>query len=146
MGKKTAVIFIMLANIIMLVHHFMPHHLPQPNEKICEIACHIKDIASKKCPHNHTQLFPPQSDNHHAAAWNLEDCQLEEIHIRFDNHNQIAQSDPLNFQLFTYSNPELTSDAAPVKELASHEIKPYLIKHYRSRFVRNTGLRAPPHC
>lgn len=144
--KTTGIIFILIANIIMLVHHFVPHHFPQPEENICQIAFHIKDAASKECPHNHTQLFLPQSDSHNTHTWNIEDCLLEEIHIRVDENNQIVQSDDIGQQPLILVQNEILIVSEPVTELFTHEIKPGVPPVKDPDFVRNNGLRAPPYC
>ena len=146
--KRTGVIFILFANIIMLAHILMPHHNHYLVEESCQIACHVEDSPTGVCPHNDMQRFSPETDcneNHHQGLY-FEDCHLEDIHIRYDENNLITESGHADYQPITLAQTEILIISEPEVELRHDEIKPYLLANYKTDFVRITGMRAPPYC
>lgn len=146
MGKKTALIFILLANIIMLAHMLLPHHNHNLTIESCEIVSHSINSPTHICPHNDTQKFTSKSESGKHLQLDFDDCLLENIHIRFDNQNQIEQNNDIDFPSFVFTILNAVFEITQVETFALKHTKPHLIKPYHNTFVRNIGLRAPPFC
>ncbi len=145
MRRKTGIILILIANIIMMAHHLIPHHEPSfTNSYECLIAYHtIKQ--SSKCPNNHTHNFN-KSNNSHNQLLDIDDCSLEEIHIRYNEHNQITENDIADISSLLLFQNDILSTSEPMEEINTEVLKPYLLPKYNTNYVRIIGLRAPPHC
>ena len=146
MGKRTALFFIIMANIIMLAHLILPHHNHILTVEPCKITSHTLNSPKHVCPHNDTQKFIAKNESGKHIELNFEDCLLEDIHLRFDNQNQIEQNNDFDFQSFVFTIFHSDSDITQIETLTLNPTKPYLIKPYHNTFVRTTGLRAPPFC
>ena len=148
MKNKTAILFILLANIVMLVHHFMPHHQPlSETSDQCQLVCQI-EIEEKACPTTHTQqLNGKNAEQYPLHIFDIEDCTLEEIHLRFSNkQNQVADYDYNQLPLLIYLRHVIIELIEPIETTITQLAQPYIYPKYNTNFVRIYGMRAPPFC
>jgi len=138
MKKTTAYIFILLANIVLLVHAVTfhhHHHTPNCNEST---HCQSNDIA---CKHS------SPADSHQHDGSGAEDCGLEQAVVLPSNQgrhesDRIAGPDNLSYDsLFTLVHAG-TDSLIPAFDIDL----PIPVVHYSyaSFIVASLGLRAPP--
>lgn len=148
MKNKTAVFFILLANIIMLAHHFIPHHQPldETNDQ-CQLACQ-RNIEEKACPNIHTQQIKSrQTEQSPIHFFDIEDCTLEEIYLRFSNkQNQVADHDNNQLPILIFLRQSIVELTEPIETTFTQLAQPYIYPKYNTNFVRIYSMRAPPFC
>ena len=128
-----------------MAHHFIPHHEPNFTTNYeCLIAYHTVNHSSK-CPNSHTHNFN-SNNNSHNHLLDIDDCSLEEIHIRYNEHNQITESDIVDISPLLLLQNEILITSEPVEDIDSEVLKPYLLPKYNTNYIRTIGLRAPPYC
>ncbi|MDR2292409.1 MAG: hypothetical protein LBE11_02925 [Prevotellaceae bacterium] len=136
MKRATALIFLLLANIIMLAHVFVPH-------------C---DYNSKTSASISMQVVQPENDtnccsceNYHHKHGIDEECVLTQDYIKNgkdDKTTSFADFILLAYPFIHVNNSIPTTDS----ELLSFQYQPYLLSYYCVSILPATGLRAPPTC
>lgn len=143
------IFFLLLANVIILVHSFIPHYHVGENVHCCTAGHHHYE--------NHPQdfhfhpggvLLPQKTEKHHGGI-SFEDCLLDRIYIRFDNSNHTLQSANTEI-VFLITSLFLNSLDSVLFETDTGNFpfrqKPYLQTSYTEVISRSSGLRAPPFC
>jgi hypothetical protein len=135
MKRATALIFLLLANIIMLAHAFVPH-------------CDYNKISSSVV----LSVIQSENDNnccscktfHHSHDTDIE-CLLSQIYARIENDDKTATF--ADFILLSYPFVSVNNlITAANTEFLSFQYKPYLLSYYCANILPATGLRAPPAC
>ncbi len=139
--KRTAIFFILLANIVLLVHAVVPHHHHQEQVCIENEHCQNDSLA-----HNHNT---PEHNHEHDGENSSESCALKQavvipansVRQEFkclgydDNHSTFV-----NFHAILFSIEFIPF----VQKVVSNKQIP-LITYSHSNFVSaSLGLRAPP--
>jgi hypothetical protein len=135
MKRVTALTFLLLANIIMLAHIFVPH-------------CDYNKI-SVNIP---LSVIQSENDNnccackafHHSHDTDIE-CLLSQIYARLENDDKptaLADFILLSYPFVSVNNFIPTTNT----EFLSIQYKPYLLPHYCAFIFQSKGLRAPPAC
>jgi hypothetical protein len=147
MKRALGISFLLLANVITLVHSVVPHHHHNGIPVAFAITHHEhSDIEHDHHLHDTAQPVKQEGDSHkHTIA---EECLLQTVYVKI-NHGERAFRlmdngfDPF-FCLFvlyaTYSIPEITDYGLPFWQ------KPYLISYLTEYISQSLGLRAPPVC
>ncbi|MDR1984433.1 MAG: hypothetical protein LBQ28_06400 [Prevotellaceae bacterium] len=136
MKKTAALIFLLIANIIILLHAFVPHcdYNQMPADLLlsgynAEIDNHC--CSADACHHSHDIA---------------EDCLLTQNYVnRIGNDEETIASDNfilLSYPLISVDYPVTVADS----EFLSFQYKPYLLSYYSAFIVSGIGLRAPPVC
>lgn len=145
MRKSTAILFLLCAYLVLLVHNVVPHHHHD------SIACFIIPVQEKHdstCCTHHEDDHP----NKHNSDDSNDDCLL----------NDVLAILPLQFKLeyheYTIATKLIYSiqylpgikGSEPVQErsipLIDLRHKPFLDFSYEYFATRCLGMRAPPHC
>ncbi len=136
--KSLTVFFILIANIILLVHAVIPHHSHQ--NEVCLGNAHIQanSVAYNSC-----------SNHKHSNEKETEGCALNKVVVVL---SQQLKSEIRSFDCAaTYSQLDATQSVILNKSFDSlflidiSNIKPPLLTFIYSSFVGNSiGLRAPP--
>ncbi|MDR0795674.1 MAG: hypothetical protein LBE79_06435 [Tannerella sp.] len=126
MRKKVAIYFLLLANIILLVHTVLPHH-HHTNGTVCFFtdSCN-KDITDSKASHHKT----------------YDECSLANIFIRQQTGENLVKHELLS-QTLLFLIPYNSIDLKLIIAFHSEHI-PFLKSKYISAELRTCGLRAPP--
>jgi len=143
--KITALVFLMIANAVILVHAIISHH--NYNCIPVVVASTHNEHDSNSYLHNDTQSFGHCINLH--CHENFEDCALTKIYVipckcnqTFLPHNCDFELLPCFFVLFSdYSMPQIADGIGlPFRQ------KPYLIPYLTEYTSQSLGLRAPPSC
>lgn len=145
MKKAIGIIFILLANIIMLAHAAIPHHHHDfiPVAVVTDIHNHNSDN------HDHNHAVPVEEDNHHSTQHSegLEDCLLTQSYLKTNIINQIGQT--IFIQYLPWLVPEFCNDFQ-IKYTDYGNLpfrqQPYFVPSYDHYIAQSLGLRAPPFC
>ncbi|MDR0421305.1 MAG: hypothetical protein LBH30_07665 [Prevotellaceae bacterium] len=135
MKRTTALIFLLLANMIMLAHEFVPHcDYGQTPASISLPVIHVESdehgCQSETCRHGHDAG---------------EECFLSQTYLRVENN--VKETEPVDFILLSYPAVSVISHfTALYYETAAFQYKPYLQSHYCAFVLPVRGLRAPPAC
>lgn len=139
--RVTPIVFIMLANILLLAHAVLPHH--HHHKQVCLVQSHcINDNIS-------TGHSTGKESHNHDGENNQDDCVLKELiaipsndwkqEFKFtasDYHQQ--DNDAFHYNLLNIGEEAIT--AIFLQSVSVHEIK-YSYSYYVSTSL---GLRAPP--
>lgn len=132
----------------MLVHHLTPHHQPlyETNDQ-CQLACQ-RMTEEKACPYTHTlQLKGRHTEQAPLHIFDIEDCTLEEIYLRFNNkQNQVVDYDYNQLPILIYLRHVIVELTEPIETTLTQLAQPYIYPKYNTNFVRIYGMRAPPFC
>ena len=141
MRNKTAFIFVLLANMVMLAHAVIPHH--HHTEAPIEIAVECTDTNHEE--HTHHERIPFCDDDHEQGE--IAPCILTAAMLTPNNQfryntslEQISTSDILLFTLLVFNYNAIADDIPnAVAEIEN-------IPLYSRLLVSSQGLRAPPVC
>ncbi|MDR3227676.1 MAG: hypothetical protein LBT56_08420 [Prevotellaceae bacterium] len=137
MKKAASLIFLLLADIIILAHAFVPHCEYNKMLIPLSMAVHHADNDNHCCS---------SQTNHHSSD-EEDDCLLTRTYLKIEeNEKEITSVDCiLNCHLFSiiYINSLITTANS---EFLSFKYKPYLSHHYCVFVATFIGLRAPPVC
>ncbi len=146
MKRSASLFFILLANIIILVHSTIPHHHEGAKETKCRIMAHKHLDSNSKCPHNDTYKF--QNNNSDTTGSNgitFEECQLEDIYIRpTDNDNSIGGNNSALESIMYYIPHFILRLILPEPLQEIHTYATYVCPTYDSIVSQLQLLRAPP--
>ncbi len=141
MKKTVTIIFLCLANLILLAHIVVPHH-----HHNAVVACFLSpehDNAEESCPSSHDH----EKSHHHEG--NTENCLVKEIFVRVEKDKKAACSDCSHIQL-SLCLPKIFLNLSLSENIDtdgfSHPPKPYLVSYLHSYIASSLGLRAPPAC
>ena len=130
MIRRTAsILFLLLANLILLVHTVIPHH------HHANLICFKHDL----------QLTDNHDDNHHDKDNDI--CSLQNIIVIVQNNQEIKSVSPQNYIDQFNNSQALLSNSNQYIPIQSKII---WLKHYHSPpyysplFENNKGLRGPP--
>jgi len=140
-NRTSALVFILLANIILLVHAVIPHHHHQ--EQVCIESTHCEDDGSE---HHHKNTDP---DHEHDGENNADDCILKQIvvfptnkgKLEFEFISEINNDFPFNDFHFAFVNTKPRADTPIFLKDISHQ---FFISFHRNILTTSIGLRAPP--
>ncbi|MDR2066211.1 MAG: hypothetical protein LBP85_10975 [Prevotellaceae bacterium] len=135
MKRTTALIFLLLACIIMLVHAFVPHcDYDQTSITVSLSVIH---------PENDSNCC--SCENYHHSHDIDAECLLTQIYVKNGNENRITL--PVDFILLSYPFIHVNNSVSTINtESLSFQYKPYLLSYYSVFILPATGLRAPPVC
>ncbi|MDR2125721.1 MAG: hypothetical protein LBP63_02670 [Prevotellaceae bacterium] len=133
MRKATALIFLLLANVIMLAHTFVPH-----------------------CDYGQTSVITPlslilsENDGHCSSCCHHshdieEECFLTQKYVKIDNDDETALPANVILQVCQFISVNNFVTAINSESL-SFQYKPYLLTYYCAFVLPTIGLRAPPAC
>ena len=135
-----ALLFLLLANTVLLVHVSIPHH--HHNEAaVCFSTNHGADQEEM---HKHAHNSGCQ---HHHDGSEMEECPLKEVYVRLENNKLLVDVSLENdFQypvlLFSFNPIDRITD---LKGLPFRQ-NPYPLLCYTDHISQSLGLRAPPVC
>jgi hypothetical protein len=138
MRKKTAFIFLLLANMVLLAHAVIPHHHHADVPTEVAVNCNNQE------EHSHHENLPICNDDHEHGETTA--CEFTEgiltpnIHNRLNVPSEQVSFDILFFTLFVSNYSTIISCIDfPIEEIGSIPL--------HSRFlISSQGLRAPPVC
>ena len=150
MKKAITLSFLLLANIIILVHTFVPHHrhnqisftLDASSGKLCD------DATYEYCCDDDIMITQQEGNSHHHHH-TLKECVLESAttFTRINDNKRTFQLFNFNLLSVLFSLPSehslfrITDNVgAPFRQ------KPYLQFYYIEYLSLSLGLRAPPIC
>lgn len=140
MRNKTAFIFVLLANILMMAHAAIPHH--HHTEAPEEIA--VECSHEEEHDHHHENLPVCNDDHEHGETT---PCILTAATLVPNNQNrlnelleQVIDSEILFYTLFVFNSANISLE--PDFEIEVFEDIPL----YSRLLVSSQGLRAPPVC
>ena len=141
MKKAITFSFLLLANIVLLVHVSIPHH-HHDKAAVCFLATHCADSEET---HKHA---PDSGCQQHDDGNTIEECPLKAVYVRLENNKLLVDLSLENdFQypvLFLLSiNP--IDKMVDLKGLPFRQ-NPYLLPCYTDHISQSLGLRAPPVC
>lgn len=126
---------LLLANIIMLAHTFVPH---------CDYGQTSVNL-SLPVIHSENGDNPCQSGTYHHSHDADEECFLAQNYLIIESNEKIIT--PVDFILLSYP---LVSACYNITfgylESLTLQYKPYLLSHYCAFILPVRGLRAPPAC
>ena len=139
MRNKTAFIFVLLANLVLLAHAVIPHHYHTKSEIVFSLECSQED------EHNHDESFLICHEEHEEHE--TESCSIAQTLLlpnnQFrvsDNTAELESADILFIALFVY-NFSSQNNFADDSYIAEENIP------IPTRFlISSQGLRAPPVC
>ncbi|MDR1553033.1 MAG: hypothetical protein LBS69_06180 [Prevotellaceae bacterium] len=135
MKRAIALTFLLLANIIMLAHIFVPHC---DYNKISATAP-LSVIQSENDSH-----CCSCEDFHHSHDTDME-CLLSQIYARLENNDKTTTL--ADFILLSYPFVSVNDSVPTINaESLSFHYKPYLLSYYCAFIFPTIGLRAPPAC
>jgi hypothetical protein len=141
MRNRTAFIFVLIANIVMMAHAVIPHH--HHADALIEIA--VECTNSNHEEHEHNERMPICDDEHEPGE--LATCFITTAMLTPNNQfrtdtslEQISNSDILLFTLLVFNYNAIADDIPnAVAEIEN-------IPLYSRLLVSSQGLRAPPVC
>ena len=146
MKRSIAIFMTFIANIILLAHIVVPHHFASQPIEFCNVSLHKLSSIADFCPHTDNQSVSQNTEakgNHDIA---IEDCQLEDIHIRLSKEKYTLNPDECDI------SPEVLQIAYFITELLTPQVcikedlfKQYTTPNYSFEATISVGLRAPPH-
>jgi hypothetical protein len=137
MKRTAALIFLLLANIIMLAHAFVPHCDYDQTSTTASLSLTVIQSA------NNSHCC--SCENYHHSHEIDAECLLSQIYIRNGNEDKITL--PADFVLLPYPFIPVNNSVAAINpESLSFQYKPYLLSYYCVFILPITGLRAPPVC
>ena len=139
--RVPAILFIILANIVLLAHAFIPHH--HHEKEVCIVSSHCESDSDS---HNHDSA---NHKHHHHGENNVDGCVLQQILIspqnkikheikRVNLDNDLFHTD--SFQALLIGNHFVL---ASFLDLPKTE-PPILFFTYQNYAGKVTGMRAPP--
>lgn len=136
MTKRTAILFILLANIVLLAHAVLPHHHHKQQVCIEGSHCEEEEDISQTTAHGH------QHDNHTNSAT----CVLKQAVIIPSTEGKFFKccdnySDNHSYNYYILFNPG-NIDLQPISEVVA--FIPVLPSFLTSSVTITPGLRAPP--
>jgi hypothetical protein len=133
--RARSLIFLLLADIIILAHAFVPHceynTMPIP---LSVVVHHIE---------NDSHCCSAQAQHH--SSEEDDDCLLTHPYLRIEENEITAAEFILPYHLFSFIDVNSLITTADSGFL-SLQYKPYLLHHYCTFAVKSIGLRAPPVC
>lgn len=150
MKKAIGIGLLLLANMVLLVHAVIPHHHHNHLFSSCEISFHRHE-AVHHCQHLQGKSDISENFQDTPKKLSLEDCQLDNIYIRFVDENNLLETSEFHsdadvrFLLTLYSienSIQIESDPPPL----SFRQKPHSESLYTNYTSQSKGLRAPPYC
>ncbi|WP_313380484.1 DUF6769 family protein [Proteiniphilum saccharofermentans] len=149
MKKAVAISFLLLANMIVLVHAVIPHHHHNQLPVSFDIVQHEHgDATHEHFPHNHDTQHPvPHGDNSHGHKV-FEECILNQAYLKIGNDKQVAQLHNLDFTLLSCLLTPFSDSLTAVAGLEGLPFRqnPYLLSYHTEFISQSLGLRAPPVC
>lgn len=135
--KTTAIIFILLANIVLLAHAVFPHH--HHNQQVC--------LSNSHCQHsdNDSSTHPADCTHEHGSENPVTTCTLKQLVIIPANQGKI---EPVILYLENFTDcfilqPEY-SNALQSTELLRINPYPKDVPLFQTFLDDSQGLRAPP--
>jgi len=141
MKKAIALFILLLANITILVHAFVPHHHHE-NIPFC-ISSHCVD--SNIAHDSSTSCDPHQHEGNSSSG----DCLIDNIYTRATNDRQVLDSGDNDYTQLPHFLLLFCSDCfikLSNTEAKKIELTPYLSSYHTTFVTRSLGLRAPPVC
>ncbi len=143
MKNTLAIIFLLVANITLLVHSAIPHHNHEGD------LCFISTSCENECDsHDHNEHHQHQKHEHHGEHGNME-CELDTKVIIPSNINPKQEVIILDLDLNPLVNfniiskiPEFSQPKHILKDFKTHI--PLKLSLYHIYINNSTGLRAPP--
>ncbi len=146
MKKAIAFIIILLANVMMLAHIFIPHHHHNQLPVAVLVDCHDHDN-DKHEHHHHNQTDSNNESKHSTSQDNFEDCLLFKTVIRFCDDSQPIQTIvQLDYPGYFDCLPPSINDIEITDYGNQFYPKPFLQSYYTNFITQSLGLRAPPFC
>ncbi|MDR1198921.1 MAG: hypothetical protein LBK94_07940 [Prevotellaceae bacterium] len=135
MKRTTALILLLLANMIMLAHAFVPH---------CDYGQTSVNL-SLPVIHSENGNNPCQSGSYRHSHDADEECFLAQNYLILESNEKIIT--PVDFILFSCPFVSVNHNI-PLEYLKSLTLqyKPYLLSYYCAFVLPVRGLRAPPAC
>lgn len=141
MKKVIALSILLLANIVLLAHAFVPHHHHE-NIPFC-IGLHCID---SNLAHDSSSDCDP---NNHKGNDSSGDCLIDNVYTRITNDRQVVDSSDNDYIQLPHFLLLFCSDCCiriSNTEGRQIELKPYLYSYHTLFLTRSLGLRAPPVC
>lgn len=145
MKKGISIGFLLLANIVLLAHAFIPHH----HHEGVVVAIFDNHCAENSDNHDHDHDWNHGDNPHkHENKSASEQCALNEVYTRADNSSKVVS--PINWdcgETLLFILPGIIDKLGLADEVGlPFRQKPY-IESYHVIFSSNSlGLRAPPVC
>lgn len=139
MKKAIALLFLLLANISLLVHAVVPHHHHDDIAVCFATACCADNDEASQCHHD-------SGGHRHDGDTQPDGCALKEVYVRFENGRLFADSSPDYDSQYPvlYLLPINSVTEVTVSEKLPFRNKPYLLSYHTALVARSIGLRAPP--
>ena len=138
--KAISLFFLLLANVIILVHIAIPH-IHHSNTVVCFGVTHCEE-------HDEAHSHSHDTGCHtHDDGEGLEECPLKEQYVRFENITSLADYGLHNVQypvLFLFAI-NLVVEITDLEGLPFRQ-NPYVPLFYSEFISQSIGLRAPPVC
>lgn len=139
--KKIAIVFIVLANIMILVHTVLPHYHHDG------LVCFTKEDVehTTECSHpDGGSTFEQSCEHHHHDHSHLEACSLKDTVLRYDD--RLQENGLMKFDEFILSAELFLSILGIEEPLLEQEVlpKPYILNYISTYVDNNQCLRAPP--
>lgn len=139
--KKIAIVFIVLANIMILVHAVLPHYHHDG------LVCFTKEDVehTTECSHpDGGSTFEQSCEHHHHDHSHLEACSLKDTVLRYDD--RLQENGLMKFDEFILSAELFLSILGIEEPLLEQEVlpKPYILNYISTYVDNNQCLRAPP--
>jgi len=141
MRNKTAFIFVLLANIVLLAHAVIPHH--HHTEAPIAIAVDCTNINNEE--HSHNERMPICDDEHEKGE--IAPCIVTSAMLvpnnQFRLNTSLEQFSSIKFLLFSLS---VVNYSTIPDVIHNSEAEIENISLYSRLLVSSQGLRAPPIC
>ena len=153
MRKAVAISFLLLANIVLLAHAFIPHHHHE-GIPICFSSHkhnHIHDADDSDCTHpSHHEPGPGCTHSHHGGDC----CPNDSCPISKDIYARVLEDDE-TFPIFDFpegetesifyvSNEDIIKLPIPGLYGLPFRQKPLLLSYFSEYIIGSLGLRGPP--
>lgn len=144
MKKSIAMFLTALANIILLAHIVVPHHTTSQHIDYCKSSIHKISNNTDQCPHTDNHGILQNGEKSNSNHLSIENCQLEDIHIRLNKDNNTLHQDNINVDI-TYLSKLIIRILNPQIILKEAILTEYIAPIYNFIPTSAISLRAPPY-